>query len=384
MRIKTMGWCVGLLCPLFAAGTAWAEDQKEVTGTDVVKQMAGKPECGDAGVTVAFKTDSAELDENAKGALNGVATWLNNDKDRTLRLQGFADPTGDAEANLVLSERRADAVKNYLVGQGIDSTRVQTVGRGEHIDHLPADGRAVTFLACQPPKALAQGETVTPPTPLEQAEAEMPQPPATVVVVPPPVAPVPMAPPPPAPKPSWARGFGWALMAGGGYQDFTDSTMRSVTNGGATWDARVVGGTHSIIGFEAAYVGSARELSQLGITANNPALVSHGVEGNVRLNAPIRSGASLFEPYAFGGVGYSNLRISNYNSNTGALSSFNSTDNVLNLPVGGGFAYAYKAFIADVRGGWTTTFRNDLLTSDVNQSGRLNHWNFGGQAGFMF
>jgi len=378
MRIKTMGWCLGLLCPLFAAGTARAEQEKEITGSDVVKSMAGKPECGDAGVTVAFKTGSAELDENAKGALNGVATWLNNDKARTLRLAGYADMTGNSEANLVLSERRADAVKSYLVAQGVDSTRVMTVGRGEQIDNLPANGRAVTFLACQPAGALAEGETVTPPTPLE--EPEMPAP----VVVPVP-APVAVAPPPPAPKPSWARGFGWALMAGGGYQDFTDSTMRSVTNGGATWDARIVGGTHSIIGFEAAYVGSARQVAGLGAVTSNPAIVSNGVEGNLRLNAPIRSGSSLFEPYVYGGVGYQNVSISNYSSNSAALSStFQSSDDVMTIPAGGGFAYAYKAFIADVRGGWTATFRNDLLTNDLNQSGRLNHWNFGGQAGFMF
>jgi hypothetical protein len=371
MRIKTIGWCVGLLCPLFAAGTVWAEDQKEITGTDVVRSMAGKPDCGDAGVTVAFTTGSAVLDQNAKGALDGVATWLNADKERTLRLQGYADPTGDVEANLVLSERRADAVKNYLVAQGIDPVRVMTVGRGEHIDGLPASGRAVTFLACQPAAALPEGEPAPPPAPVAQEE---------MVPVPVP-APVPMA-PPPAAKP-WGSGFGWALMAGGGYQDFTESTMRSVTNAGAAWDARVVGGTHSIIGFEAAYVGAARELSQLGITANNPALVSHGVEGNVRLNIPIRRGASLFEPYGYGGVGYSNLRISNYNSNTAALSSFSSTDNVMNVPVGGGFAYGYKAFIADVRGGWTATFYNNLLVNE-SSTGTLNHWNVGGQAGFRF
>ena len=75
----------------------------------------------------------------------------------------------------------------------------------------------------------------------------------------------------------------------------------------------------------------------------------------------------------------------NYSSNSAALSStFQSGDDVMTIPAGGGFAYAYKAFIADVRGGWTATFRNDLLTNDLNQSGRLNHWNFGGQAGFMF
>jgi hypothetical protein len=55
MHVKTMGWVVGLLCPLFGAGAALAEEGKEITGTDVVKQMAGKPECGDAGVTVALR-----------------------------------------------------------------------------------------------------------------------------------------------------------------------------------------------------------------------------------------------------------------------------------------------------------------------------------------
>jgi len=379
MHVKTMGWVVGLLCPLFGASAVWADEPAAVTGSDVVKQMAGKPECGDAGVTVAFKTGSAELDTNAKGALDGVATWLNNDKERTLRLQGYADMTGDSEANLVLSEHRADAVKNYLVAQGIDPGRVMTVGRGEHIDHLPANGRAVTFLACQPASALAEGETVTPPTPLEQPEMPAPVP-APVAEAPPPV----VAPPPPAAKPSWARGFGWAFMLGGGYQDFTETTMRSQTNAGAGWDARVIGGTNSILAFEAAYVGSAREISTLGITANNPALVSHGVEGNIRINAPIRRGASLFEPYAYGGAGFSNMRISNYNSNSQALSSFRSEDDILTVPVGGGFAYAYKAFIADVRGGWTATFFNSLLTNDVNTSGTLNYWNVGGQAGFMF
>ena len=39
----------------------------------------------------------------------------------------------------------------------------------------------------------------------------------------------------------------------------------------------------------------------------------------------------------------------------------------------------------DVRGGWTATFRNDLLTGDLtNTNGKLNHWNVGGQAGWMF
>src|SRR5262245_57105385 len=178
-------------------------------------QAAGKPECRDAGVTVAFKTGSAELDTNARGALDGVATWMKANEDRKLSLEGFADTTGDSAANLVLSAHRAEAVKNYLLEKGIDPSRVRTVGRGEEIDHLPANGRAVTFLACQPKAAMAQGEGE------QQEEIKAPEPSPPVAETPPPapepqpivVAPVTVIPPPPAPapRPYWARGFGFAL-----------------------------------------------------------------------------------------------------------------------------------------------------------------------------
>jgi len=335
-------------------------------------QSAGKPDCKDAGVTVAFKLNSDELDQNARGALDGVATWLKADDHRTLYLEGFADPTGQAESNLVLSAKRADAVKTYLLEQGVDASRVTTVGRGEQIDHLPANGRAVTFLACMSPgpgPAVAQLE-VPSATPAEPVE---------------PVMVTPVAPPPPTPAPPWARGFGWAIMAGGGYTDFTKGDMRDVTGGGGGWDARFIGGTHSIIGFEAAYVGSAHSINTLGVTANNPTLVQNGLEGNARLNVPLRKGASLFEPYGYVGLGYSHFQVSNYNSNTGVVSSFNNSgDNTMTVPFGGGFAYAYKSFIADVRAGWTAVYYDNLFQAANTSSGALDHWNAGGQIGFMF
>jgi len=369
MRGKAVGRIVGSLGLLVAGGTAWAN--QDVGAAGMTSQSAGKPDCKDAGVTVAFKVSSDELDQNARGALDGVATWLKGDDRRTLYLEGFADTTGQADPNLVLSAKRADAVKSYLVEQGVDASRVTTVGRGEEIDHLPANGRAVTFLACQSPgpgPAVAQME-VPPVTPVEPVEAV----PAAV-------------PPPPPSKPDWARGFGWAVMAGGAYSNFTDSTTRDVTSGGAAWDARFVGGTNSYLGFEAAYVGTANSLTALNNTANNPALVSNGLEGNARINIPIRKGPSLFEPYGYVGLGYSHFTISNFNSNSQTLSSFStSNDNTMTVPVGGGFAYAYKAFIADVRGGWTGVYYDNMLTGNFGSNNNaLAHWNAGGQVGFMF
>jgi peptidoglycan-associated lipoprotein len=372
MRMKAIGSIVGSLGLLLGAGAAWGAE---------AETAAAAKDCRDAGVTVAFKTGSAELDLNARGALDGVATWMKANDQRTLHLEGFADTTGDTSANVVLSAHRAEAVKNYLVEKGVDAARVRTVGRGEEIDHLPANGRAVTFLACQPVAgaaavAEAEAEAEAPPAPTPPPEETTP--PAPVVV-----APVTVIPPPAPPPPSWQRGFGFALMAGGGYQDFTETSMRSTTTGAGAWDARFIAGTNSILGFEAAYVGAARQMSGLGITNNDPYMVSNGVNGNVRLNVPIRYGASLFEPYGYAGLGYSRYTISNYNDNVGALSSFSSSDDVMNFPVGGGFAYAYKAFIMDVRGGWTGTYYQNLLVGG-DRSNTLNHWNVGSQIGFRF
>ena len=382
MRGKTFGCVMGSLGLLLGAGAAWGNQHADTTeagsDTSAAQQVSGKPECRDAGVTVAFKTGSAELDQNARGGLDGVATWMKANENRTMRLEGFADTTGNSEANLILSAHRAEAVKNYLIEHGVDSSKVMTVGRGEEVDHLPANGRAVTFMACQPAKggepAVAEAEPAEPVEPPAPAPEPVAEPPAPVQVI---------MPPPAAPAPYWARGFGFALMAGGSYQDFTNSTMRSSTSGAGGWTARFIAGTNSIIGFEAAYQGAAGEFQGLGITNNTPLLVSNGLEGTGRLNIPIRYGASLFEPYGYAGLGYSHYTISNYNQNAQRLSSFTSTDDVMTFPVGGGFAYAYKAFIMDARAGWTATYYQNILPAQ-NSQGTLDHWNVGGQVGFTF
>ena len=173
MRGKTIVCVMGSLGLLLGAGAAWGNQQMDTTesgsdtsaapssGSEASAQVAGKPECRDAGVTIAFKTGSAELDQNARGGLDGVATWMKADESRTMHLEGFADTTGNSEANLVLSAHRAEAVKTYLIDHGVASSKVMTVGRGEEVDHLPANGRAVTFLACQPAESGACGRRGT-------------------------------------------------------------------------------------------------------------------------------------------------------------------------------------------------------------------------------
>jgi len=90
------------------------------------------PSCRNAGVTVSFVRGSMEIDTNGRGALAGVAAWLENDDQRTARLEGYADRTGGATGNQRLSERRAQAAKDYLVKRhGIDAARIKLDTKGD-------------------------------------------------------------------------------------------------------------------------------------------------------------------------------------------------------------------------------------------------------------
>jgi len=80
-------------------------------GLAVAAEPAATPQCKNAGVTVSFASGSTEIDTNGRGALAGVATWLQNGDRRMVRLEGFADRNGGATGNQRLSERRAMAVK---------------------------------------------------------------------------------------------------------------------------------------------------------------------------------------------------------------------------------------------------------------------------------
>ena len=76
------------------------------------------------------------------------------------------------------------------------------------------------------------------------------------------------------------------LLVGGGYEDFTNSTLRNMTGGAGAWNARVIAGTRQYVGVEAAYVGAARGIDALGVQSN-ALLLSNGVEGALRLNVPV-------------------------------------------------------------------------------------------------
>ena len=91
-----------------------------------------------------FATGRSELKSGATVNLDRITTFMNEYPNRTAAIEGFTDNMGSEEMNQSLSERRADAVKRYLVGQGVGSARLTSSGRGENspvADNESAAGR---------------------------------------------------------------------------------------------------------------------------------------------------------------------------------------------------------------------------------------------------
>ncbi|UFK97443.1 OmpA family protein [Kaistella faecalis] len=80
---------------------------------------------------VNFGFDSSDLTSAAKANLDKLAQVLKNNLDTNINIYGHTDSKGTDAYNLSLSERRAAAVKSYLISQGVSSSRMLTMGVGE-------------------------------------------------------------------------------------------------------------------------------------------------------------------------------------------------------------------------------------------------------------
>ncbi|BCX19669.1 MAG: hypothetical protein KatS3mg117_3351 [Geminicoccaceae bacterium] len=88
------------------------------------------------GDRVFFAFDSAALDDAARQTLERQAAWLKQFPAVSVTIEGHCDERGTREYNLALGDRRANAVKNYLVALGIAPERIRTISYGKE---RPAD-----------------------------------------------------------------------------------------------------------------------------------------------------------------------------------------------------------------------------------------------------
>lgn len=93
---------------------------------------------------VLFATGKSDLKPGAMDRLSKLVAFLGKYPDRTVIIEGHTDSVGSDETNQALSQRRADAVRAYLMAQGVAANRVVAVGKGESLpvaDNGNAAGR---------------------------------------------------------------------------------------------------------------------------------------------------------------------------------------------------------------------------------------------------
>jgi len=94
---------------------------------------------------VLFASGQAQLVEGGRSSLEEVVDLLQTEPDKKIRVEGHTDSRGDAEANLQLSEQRAQAVREALISLGVSADRVTALGMGEDFpiaSNEDEDGRA--------------------------------------------------------------------------------------------------------------------------------------------------------------------------------------------------------------------------------------------------
>jgi peptidoglycan-associated lipoprotein len=80
---------------------------------------------------IGLDYDSATLSSETRKDLSDNAEWIKTHAKVTVQVEGHCDSRGSVEYNLALGERRAKAVKNYMVSLGIDGKRLTVISYGE-------------------------------------------------------------------------------------------------------------------------------------------------------------------------------------------------------------------------------------------------------------
>lgn len=89
------------------------------------------------GDRVYFGYDRYDLTPEALQQLQLQAQWLNQYQNVSITIEGHADERGTREYNLALGDRRANAVRDYLVSLGVSSSRVKTISYGKERPEVP-------------------------------------------------------------------------------------------------------------------------------------------------------------------------------------------------------------------------------------------------------
>ena len=89
--------------------------------------------------SLAFEINSATISDSYKKDLASAAAVFKSYEDTNILIEGHTDDTGSEEYNMTLSKRRAEAVRDYLISQGVDASRLTAKWYGETQPKYPND-----------------------------------------------------------------------------------------------------------------------------------------------------------------------------------------------------------------------------------------------------
>jgi peptidoglycan-associated lipoprotein len=155
---------LGLMITLSACATKDGEDTVVVGGAGEYEDVTGVPVDGDGvsreyvggaepgsqqdltiniGDRVFFGYDRYDLTPDAQRTVELQAEWMQRYPNVTITIEGHCDERGTREYNLALGERRANAVKSYLVALGISSSRIEIISFGKERPAVVGTGATV-------------------------------------------------------------------------------------------------------------------------------------------------------------------------------------------------------------------------------------------------
>ena len=114
-----------------AAGSTSSSASSSASSSTTATQMSDAEKLAQVGNTVYFGFDRSALAGEATATLDRQAAFLNVNPTMVVIIEGHADERGTREYNLALGDRRAVAVRDYLLAKGLNAARVRTVSYGK-------------------------------------------------------------------------------------------------------------------------------------------------------------------------------------------------------------------------------------------------------------
>ena len=131
MEIIKMKKLLSVFCAVLALSACSTLSESSLFGGSECESKMARDFMENAEDRVFFAFDSSAISLDAAEVLNAQVKWLKKHEEVKVVVQGYCDERGTREYNLALGERRANAVKQYLVSKGIAADRISIISYGK-------------------------------------------------------------------------------------------------------------------------------------------------------------------------------------------------------------------------------------------------------------